>query len=49
MDTDLQPLADEIKYLRKEIAELKKQLKDKDAQLGNLILINMQLLNITRK
>lgn len=49
MDNELQPLADEIRYLRKEIAQLKNQLKEKDTQLGNLILINMQLLNITRK
>lgn len=49
LDKDLQVLADEIKYLRKEIAQLKNQLKEKDAQLGNSILISVKLLEMDKR
>lgn len=48
-DDNLQPLIDEIRYLRRELASLKHQLKTKDEQMSNLILINKQLLNINPK
>ena len=48
-DENLQPLVTEIRHLRKELSLLKSQLKTKDEQLSNLILVNMKLLDINPK